>query len=456
MVAISHRSARIEVIASVKEQLDIIISDLRASISHEPTEDANANRSGDESLSSRATDTRHGRDAKASRKPRYAVIGTGMMGREHIRAVLQLNQAYIVGILDEDPDSIRRALREFSQSGHEAPTVYPDLNTLTDDERIEAILICTPNFTHRAMFDAVKNTGKPIFLEKPMATSLEDAIYLAEASRSYPSSILLGMQYRYKSQYQLALNAITNGDIGSVKMISISEYRPPFLPKVKEWNKFAAFSGGTLVEKCCHYFDLMNRIAASLPARVFASGGRAVNFKSFSYDGRTSDIDDHALVIVEYENGVRAQFALNMFSEELYEGLTVSGDLGTLRAEERASFKPGRASSSQITVEVPGHAAYDGIDCTFPDDIEAGGHYGSTLFEHVRFSKMVRGQHSDGASCAEGLWAIITAWMAQESIRRGSVIDVRDTLARLGLDPFGEGLIPLVNQRHTSDEAIDL
>ena len=46
--------------------------------------------------------------------------------------------------------------------------------------------------------------------------------------------------------------------------------------------------------------------------------------------------------------------------------------------------------------------------------------------------------------------------MTQESIRRGSVIDVRDTLARLGLDPFGEGLIPLVNQRHTSDEAIDL
>ena len=73
------------------------------------------------------------------------------------------------------------------------------------------------------------------------------------------------MQYRYKSQYQLALSAISNGDVGSVKMISLCEYRPAFLPKVKEWNKFAVYSGGTLVEKCCHYFDLMNRIAASLP-----------------------------------------------------------------------------------------------------------------------------------------------------------------------------------------------
>jgi predicted dehydrogenase len=57
-----------------------------------------------------------------------------------------------------------------------------------------------------------------------------------------------------------------------------------------------------------------------------------VNFKDFSYEGRASDIDDHALVIVEYENRVRAQFTLNMFSEELLKGLTVSGDRGTLRA----------------------------------------------------------------------------------------------------------------------------
>ena len=48
-----------------------------------------------------------------------------------------------------------------------------------------------------------------------------------------------------------------------------------------------------------------------------------MNFTDFEYKGKTSDIDDHALVIVDYENGVKAQFALNMFSEELFEALTV-------------------------------------------------------------------------------------------------------------------------------------
>jgi hypothetical protein len=68
-------------------------------------------------------------------------------------------------------------------------------------------------------------------------------------------------------------------------------------------------------------------------------------------------------------------------------------------------------------------------------------------FEHVRFANRVRGQQSDGASCAEGLWAIITAWMAQESIRTNTVIDVREMLTRLGLDALGEGLNPNINQR---------
>jgi myo-inositol 2-dehydrogenase/D-chiro-inositol 1-dehydrogenase len=188
MVAVIQPCTCIEVIASVKEQLDKIISDLQTSMGRDTPESA------------KASETVGG-------TPGYAMIGTGMMGREHIRAILQLKQACIVGIFDEDAGSVKRALREFTQLGHEAPAVYTGLDHLTNDERVDAILICTPNFTHRQVFDAVKRTGKPIFLEKPMATTLEDAIYLAEASLSYPSSILLGMQYRYKSQYQLALSA---------------------------------------------------------------------------------------------------------------------------------------------------------------------------------------------------------------------------------------------------------
>ena len=116
----------------------------------------------------------------------------------------------------------------------------------------------------------------------------------------------------------------------------MSEYRPPFLGKVDEWNKFATFSGGTLVEKCCHYFDLINRVAQSTPKRVFASGGQAVNFLDFEHNGN-SDIDDR-LVIPGATMGFVVGL-LNMFSEELYEEL-LSVVAGRLHAWENASFKP--------------------------------------------------------------------------------------------------------------------
>ena len=376
------------------------------------------------------------------KKPGYGIIGTGMMGREHIRAVLQLEQAQLIGLCDSHPKSLELGVAEVIRSGGKAPKIYSDTAALASDPDIDAILICTPNFTHRAVFDQVKTSGKPIFLEKPMATTLEDAFYLAQGALRYPAAIQLGMQYRYKSQYQLALSALDRNELGSVKMISLCEYRPPFLSKVREWNKFSEYSGGTLVEKCCHYFDLMNRIAGAPPARVYASGGRAVNFTDFEYKGKPSDIDDHALVVVDYENGVKAQFALNMFSEELFEALTVSGSKGTLHTEEYASFKPDRPSRSSIRIQTPDHPAYEGIDCTFPEDIEIGGHYGSTLFEHQRFRDQLTGATNDGATCAEGLWAIITAWMAQVSMQQGNVVDVREMLASESLNPYQDGLLP--------------
>jgi myo-inositol 2-dehydrogenase/D-chiro-inositol 1-dehydrogenase len=378
------------------------------------------------------------------KKPGYGIIGAGMMGREHIRAVLQLDQAELIGLCDSHPKSLELGVDEVVRLGGKIPKTYAGATALAKDPDVDAILICTPNFTHRTVFDEVKASGKPIFLEKPMATTLDDALYLAREALSHPAPIQLGMQYRYKSQYQLAFSALERNELGSVKMISLCEYRPPFLPKVREWNKFSEYSGGTLVEKCCHYFDLMNRIAGAPPARVFASGGRAVNFANFEYEGKPSDIDDHALVVVDYENGVKAQFALNMFSKELFEALTVGGAKGTLHTEEHASFKPGRPSRSTIKIQTPDHPAYEGVDCTFPEDIELGGHYGSTLFEHQRFRDQLSGATNDGATCAEGLWAIITAWMAQASMQQGNVIDVREMLASVALDPYQDGLLPEV------------
>jgi predicted dehydrogenase len=122
------------------------------------------------------------------------------------------------------------------------------------------------------------------------------------------------MEYRYMPPVAHLLRE-AQAATGGVKMLTIREHRFPFLQKVGDWNRFNRNSGGTLVEKCCHFFDLMRLVAGCNPVRVMASGGQAVNHLDEVYDGQQSDIWDHAYVIVDFESGMRAMLELCMFAE---------------------------------------------------------------------------------------------------------------------------------------------
>ena len=374
------------------------------------------------------------------RKPRLLIVGAGMMGREHLRVSQLLGWADVQGIVDPDGGSLEWACADWRLLTNAPLTIYRDLNEACGDEAVDAIVIATPNHTHRDVLHAVAPSHKPVLLEKPMATTLADAMDIVNLARDYPAVIQLGMQYRFKAQYVEALQAVAaQSALGEVKTVAMSEYRPPFLDKVDQWNKFNRNSGGTVVEKCCHYFDLINVFAQSRPRRVYASGGRAVNFLEFEWQGEPSDIDDRAMVIIDYDSGVRASFTLNMFCQELYEELVVVGEHGRLVASERASFHPDAPSAAQLLVEVPEHPAYGGVPVGYPDWIEASGHDGATFFEHIAFNLQLVGQPVDAATPEQALWSLIVASAAQHSMQRGREVDVGDFCEINDIGDFYEG-----------------
>ena len=375
----------------------------------------------------------------SQRKPRLLIVGAGMMGREHLRVSQLLGWADVKGIVDPDGGSLEWACSDWRLLTDAPLTIYRDLSEACLDDAVDAIVIATPNHTHRDVLHAVAESGKPLLLEKPMATTLADAMDIVNLAREYPAFIQLGMQYRFKAQYVEALQAVAKSTLGQVKTVAMSEYRPPFLDKVDQWNKFNRYSGGTLVEKCCHYFDLINVVAQSRPRRVYASGGRAVNFLDFEWRGELSDIDDHAMTIIDYDNGVRASFTLNMFCQELYEELVVVGERGRLVASEHASFQPDTASKAELLVEVPDHPAYRGVPVGYPDWIEASGHYGATFFEHIAFNLQLAGQAVDAATPEQALWSLIVASAAQHSMQIGREVDVGAFCEAEGLGDFYEG-----------------
>jgi myo-inositol 2-dehydrogenase / D-chiro-inositol 1-dehydrogenase len=312
--------------------------------------------------------------------------------------------------------------------------VYDTLEAACSDPAAEGLIIATPNHTHIDVVRAAAATGKHILLEKPMATTLGDAAEIARIAAGYSAVFQVGLQYRFKPIYVEAIHeAQVRRSIGAVKTITILEHRVPFLDKVGQWNKFARYSGGTLVEKCCHYFDLFNLFAGSRPVSVFASGDMAVNFRAFEYGGEGADIIDNAFVIVGYANGVRANFNLCMFAPMFYEELLLCGDAGRLKAFENRDFLPGARPHAHLEVLCGEDRTSRTGAPSYPAYIEETGHSGGTYMEHAAFIDAIEGRPTPAASADEGFWSVAVGVAAEESIRTGDPVVLDALLQAHGL-----------------------
>ena len=372
----------------------------------------------------------------AQEAPRYraAIIGTGTIGQEHMRVATMLGRIAVHGLFDEESHSLDVATEEFAKYSDAALKRYDTLDAACSDPDIDVLFICTPNYSHFEVFNVAAQSKKPIFLEKPMATTVADAKRIVDVAKSYPSFIQVGLQYRYKAPYVEARHeALERGTLGDIKTIAISEYRPPFLDKVEQWNKFNEYSGGTLVEKCCHYFDLLNLFAGSQPTRVFATSSQAVNFIDFEKAGRRSDIDDNAMVIVDYENGIHASFTLNMFCPQFREELILCGDQGRLVATESFDFQRDDVARSRVVIERGENGASRDIDVSYAKMVEQSGHHGATFFEHMALADQLDGLAVDSATPLQGLWSIVIAAAAQASVSSGAPVNIDDFLSEHGL-----------------------
>ncbi len=373
--------------------------------------------------------------ASEAPKHRFNVIGTGTMGQEHIRVTNFEGRATINGVYDPEPLSVENAKTAHAVHSDEPLQSYASIEEACEDPDVDGLIICTPNFTHIDAVRTAARSGKHILIEKPVATTIPDAWEIAQMADAHAGIFQVGLQYRYKAIYTEAIHEVLERKtLGDIKTISMAEHRMPFLDKVGQWNKYGRYSGGTLVEKCCHYFDLINLFARSRPTRVFASGSMAVNFREFDHEEGKADILDNAMVIIEYENGIRGHFGLVMFAPMFYEEVVICGDTGRLRAYENMDFLPGDTLKSGLEI-------YGGETCpsrmttpSYPQAIEESGHNGATFFEHVHFVDDIEKGSCTGPTPVDAFWSVVVGAAAEKSAASGEVIEIDGLLKENGLD----------------------
>lgn len=348
-----------------------------------------------------------------------------MMGQEHLRNIALLPGTQVAAIFEPD-----QMMADTAQSITPGAKMCRSIAELLSVEPLDCLLIASPNHLHVAQLTEIAATRPlPILIEKPLFTRPEDAETLTAIEASYPAPIWVGMEYRYMPPVHTFI-AQARAATGGITMLTIREHRFPFLEKVGDWNRFNRNTGGTLVEKCCHFFDLMRHILDDEPIRVMASAGQDVNHLDEVYCGEVPDIWDAGFVIVDFADGARAMLELCMYAEgsTFQEEITGIGPLGKIEAKVPGPgrFWPthlGEPPVAQVIVSPRTPKGPQTLEIPVDPALQtAGDHNGSTFYQHVRFLEVVQGKRAPDVTLRDGMRAVEMGMAAQQSAITGEAV----------------------------------
>jgi predicted dehydrogenase len=361
----------------------------------------------------------------------YGIIGCGMMGQEHLRNIALLPDTKVTVILEPD----RQMAAIAAELAPDAVFVQ-SIEAMLDIEQLDCYVIVSPNFCHMEQLEQLAARPLPVLVEKPLFTDPDHATRIEQFIASYNAPAWVAMEYRYMPPIAVFLDEVQQVT-GGINMLSIREHRFPFLEKVGDWNRFNHQTGGTFVEKCCHFFDLMRHAIGAEPLRVMASGAQNVNHLNENYNGQVPDIYDNGYVIVDFDNGARAMLELCMFAEgsRYQEEISAVGRLGKIEARVPG---PGRFWSEhlgeppvpQVIVSPRNPAGPEEKEVPVdPALLEAGDHNGSTFYQHRKFLEVVRNHGSVEVSLDDGKKAVLMGMAAQRSMLENRAVAMSEFAA---------------------------
>ncbi|MHA1891123.1 MAG: Gfo/Idh/MocA family protein [Promethearchaeota archaeon] len=260
------------------------------------------------------------------KKMKFGIIGCGMISHHLMSAkfIAPIKEMNFIACMDVNGD----VARNFAKKYH-VKHFYSTVEEILELDELDAVYIAVPHFLHREIATLALNSGKNVFLEKPIATTVDDGLFITKLADKKGLKLGINYQYRYDRTLNVMANAIRDGILGDVyhAYVLVPWLRPVSYFEKSPWHKeWGKSGGGTLITHASHAIDLLTW---SLGKPEAISG--EYNSKRFKDIGL--EVEDNGAGLVKFESGA---IALIMGSQATTPGdknvyFSFSGEKGSIR-----------------------------------------------------------------------------------------------------------------------------
>ena len=362
----------------------------------------------------------------------------------HVLSILKetVPEVEFVGFYDPQPTYLHKI-------GEDTPR-FDDVDTMLAETRPDLFFVGSPNAFHLDHITKGLRAGVRMLAEKPVVNTREETMQLAALLAEYGTDqVMVGLVLRH-AQHMVDLRAVLD-QLGPIVSLEANEHIGPYHGAffMRDWRRMTHWSGGFLLEKCCHDIDIYNMITRSRPQRVASFGGRksfvpahapTSNVENEIMHRKTSvwestddpfrsdgDIIDYQTALLQYESGASLAFHTNLNTPDEHRRFCVMGALGMAEGDFMRGYLKATARDGSVIAD---------HDYTKMDKARASAHYGA---DHMMIDDIVAflEARSDGlpVGVVDALEAGLAVMGIEEARLSGQVVDMTETWAEF--DTYG-------------------
>lgn len=339
-------------------------------------------------------------------KVRFGLIGYGRFGRLHAQAIAHTEGAELVAVAARSEESCAEA-----RSAHPGAAVSADYRRLLERDDLDVIDVAVPTHLHFEIGGAVLESGRHLFLEKPMAATAEECRRLNELAEANDRLLAVGFKRRVAHLWKRVKELIDAGAVGRPQYAVFELWRRPYRQGSEGWRYDPRRVGSWFLEEAVHCFDKARWYLGERgePTSVYAGAN--------SRDPDRPELQDNFSALLQFPEGTHAVITQSLSAWGHHHGLKLTGTAGAIRATWT-----GARDSDEHPVSRLQHFDGDRVR-----DVELPPPTGELFELEQEMALMVRAVR-DGAPLEadgrDGAWAVALCEAAGRSIETGRAVAV--------------------------------